>query len=116
MAADPQTGALELIWAALSKILPGLLGAVIALQWQPAGASKLDGAIAALSGFAAAYYLSPLVVELVGITSLQWEYGISFLVGLFSMAIAGQIMLALKGMELGSIVRDFVRKTLRIDK
>jgi hypothetical protein len=116
MAGEQQQGMIEVILAAMTKLWPGLFGALVALRWQPADATRLDRAIAGFGGFAASMYVGPLISEVVGISSLRVEAGVIFLVGLFSMVVAGEIMLAARSVGLGEIARDWIRSVLRVKK
>lgn len=114
--ADTNPTVWESALAALWKLWPGIAGALIALRWQPAEATRFDRAVSAVSGFLAAIYVAPLIVEVANVSSYRIESGIVFLTGLFSMVVVGEIMLAIKNMELGTILGDWIRTILRINR
>lgn len=106
----------ETALGALWKLWPGIAGALIALRWQPAEATRVDRAVSAVSGFLAAIYVAPLIVEVASVSSYRIEAGIVFLTGLFSMVVVGELMLAVKSLALGQIVGDWLRSILRINR
>lgn len=101
---------------AMAKLWPGLAGALIALRWQPAEATRVDRAISAVSGFVSAVYVAPLIVEVAAVSSQRIEAGIAFLVGLFSMVVVGELMLAVRSLALAEIARDAIRAVLRLPR
>ena len=114
--ADPTPTIAESALAALWKLWPGIAGALVALRWQPAEATRLDRAVSAIGGFVSAVYVAPLIVEMASVSSYRIEAGIVFLTGLFSMVVVGEIMLAVRSVALGEILGDWVRSILRINR
>lgn len=114
MAADPQPGFWDTAVTAFAKLWPGLAGAVVALRWLPVETTRLDRFVAALGGFAAAANLGPALAEVVGVSSVRVEAGIVFAVGLFGMAIAGEVITAVKDVQAAGIIRDLIRKFFRL--
>lgn len=111
MAAEQQ-GIWDTVAQAAAKLWPGLAGAVVALRWLPVETTRVDRAIAAVGGFAAAANIGPALAEVSGVASVRVEAGIVFAVGLFGMALAGEVIRALKEVQLGTIVGDWLRRLL----
>jgi len=112
--ADTNPTTIEAAIAAAAKLWPGLLGSLVALRWLPKETTRLDRAVAAIGGFAAASTVGPMIAELSGVQSVRIESGIVFVVGLFGMAVVGELMTAIKEVGIPVLARDFVRKVLRI--
>lgn len=112
--ADTNPTLIEAAAAAAAKLWPGLLGSLVALRWLPKETTKFDRAIAAIGGFAASSLVGPAIAEIAGVNSVRIESGIVFVVGLFGMAVVGELMSAIKEIGLPELARDFVRKLLRI--
>lgn len=110
--ADTNPTMIEAAIAAAAKLWPGLLGSLVALRWLPVDTTKLDRAIAAIGGFAAASTVGPMIAELSGVQSVRIESGIVFVVGLFGMAVVGELMAAIKEVGIGSIAGSWIRKLL----
>lgn len=111
MAADQQ-GIWDTVVQAAAKLWPGLAGALVALRWLPVDSTRWDRFFAAIGGFVAAANLGPAISDIVGISSQRVEAGIVFAVGLFGMALAGEVIRALKEVQLGTIVGDWLRRLL----
>jgi hypothetical protein len=107
-----QHGVLDTVAQAAAKLWPGLAGALVALRWLPVESSRMDRAIAAVGGFAAASNIGPALAEVSGVASVRVEAGIVFAVGLFGMALAGEVIRALKDAQLGAIIGDWLRRLL----
>ena len=112
MAAEPQPGLWDTVAQAAAKLWPGLAGALVALRWLPSETTRLDRAIAAIGGFAAAANVGPALAEVSGVASVRVEAGIVFATGLFGMALAGEVLRALKEIQLGTIIGDWLRRLL----
>ena len=113
MAAE-QPGFIETIGAIFAKFWPGIAGALVSLRWQPEGATIFDRAFSAFGGVVLTMTLGPAAVEFAGVTSGSMVMGIAAVIGLFGMLVVGEITRAIKVMELGPIVRDAIRKFLRL--
>lgn len=107
---------LEGLALALAKFWPGIAGALIALRWQPAEASRLDRAVSAIGGFVSAIYVAPMITQIANVSSYRIEAGIVFLTGLFSMVVVGELMLAVRSIQLAEIARDMLRTILRLPR
>lgn len=108
-----QQGFWDTVVQGTAKLWPGLAGALVALRWLPVDTTRIDRFFAAIGGFVAAVNLGPAISEVVGATQ-RVESGIVFATGLFGMAVAGELIATLKGMELGEFVKDALRKIFRI--
>jgi TctA family transporter len=98
----------------LPNILPGIAGAIVALRWQPVEATKFDRFVSAVCGFIASIYVAPLIIDVASVSSNRIEAGIVFLTGLFSMVVVGELMLAVRALQLAEIARDTIRSVLRL--
>ena len=112
--AGEQQGIWDAVATAAAKLWPGLAGALVALRWLPVETTRTDRFFAAIGGFMAAANLGPAISEIVGISSQRVEAGIVFAVGLFGMAVAGELISTLKELQLAEFVRDALRKIFRI--
>jgi hypothetical protein len=112
--ADANPTLIDAFAAAVAKLWPGLLGSLIALRWLPAETTRTDRAIAAIGGFAAASTVGPMIADLSGVQSVRIESGIVFVVGLFGMAVVGELMSAIKEVGIPTLARDFIRKLFRL--
>lgn len=112
----PETtpGFFEAMTGAAAKLWPGLVGSLVALRWLPADATRFDRFIGAIGGFAAAANVGPMIAEFAGVHSQSIEGGIAFIVGLFGMAIAGELMVGLREIRIGQIVGSWIRKILGV--
>ena len=116
MAADPQVSFLEGALAALSKLWPPVVGALISIRFQPKESTKLDRAFSAGSGIGLSMFASPAIVDWVGISSFAVAQGIAGGIALFGLIVIAEVVAGLKAMEIGAIMRDFLRSILRINK
>lgn len=104
-------------WAsALLRFVPGLAGAVVSLRWLPAETTHLGRGLATVGGMSAAMYVGPMLAELTSIQSAKGEAGLVFLTGLFGMMVAGELIAALRAIEAGPIIRDWLRRLFRLDR
>lgn len=96
--------------AVASKLTPGAIGAIVSMRW-------VDGAwtqktFMAVAGVALSYYGSPDVVRYLGTAP-----GLTgFLLGLFGMAAVAKVFDSWERFDTGTILRDFVRKVLGLQK
>lgn len=88
------------------KLAPGLVGALVALRWVPAGATWADRAGAFVGGCACAFYGSPAIVEWVDIGSPRIEASIAFVTGLLGMVVAAEIVNTVRGLQLAETIRS----------
>lgn len=111
--ADANPGVVEVTTVLAAKLASGLLGSLAALRWMPKESTWSDRLVALASGIATAVIVGPAIAEISN-ASTTIEYAIVFVVGLFGMAVVGELMLAIKEIGLPAIARDFIRKLLRI--
>ncbi len=116
MAGEPPQGLLEGAIALASKLWPPVVGALISIQFQPKEATRMDRAFAAASGVGLSMILGPAIVDWTGVSSIAVAQGIAGGVALFGLIVIAEIVAGLKAMEIGAIMRDFVRSILRINK
>lgn len=111
---DKGFGWWETVLTLAAKLWPGILGSLVALRWLPAESTRLDRAISGIGGFGAASTVGPMIAEIAGVNSVRIEAGIVFVVGLFGMAVVGEIMRAMKEIGLGSIISAWIRRILGV--
>lgn len=116
MAADPQVSFLEGALAALYKLWPPVVGALISIQFQPKEATRMDRAFAAASGVGLSMILGPAIVDWTGVSSIAVAQGIAGGIALVGLIVIAEIVAGIKAMEIGAIMRDFLRSILRINK
>ena len=116
MAADSQVSFLEGALAALYKLWPPVIGALISIRFQPKESTKLDRAFSAASGIGLSMFASPAIVDWAGISSFAVAQGIAGGIALFGLIVIAEIVAGIKAMEIGAIMRDFLRSILRINK
>jgi len=109
-------GVLDAVSQAAQKIGPAVLGALLSLRWVPDDLSKVGRFISFVGGLAAAIYVGPLIAEITNATGPRQDAGIVFLTGLFSMMVAGEAMVAIRQVQMGVLVSDWLRKFFRIDR
>lgn len=112
--AGEQQGLWDTVAQAAAKLWPGLAGALVALRWLPVDTTRADRFFAAIGGLVAAANLGPAISEIVGISSQRVEAGIVFAVGLFGMAVAGELIQTVRELQLAALARDAIRKIFRI--
>lgn len=111
---DPGSGGLiEVSSVLLAKIGSGVAGSLAALRWLPKESTWADRLASLAGGIAAATILGPAIAEVAN-ASTRIEYAIVFVVGLFGMAVIGELMTAIREVQLATIARDAIRKILRI--
>lgn len=115
MAADQQ-GLGDALTAIAAKIVPGVVGSIVALRGLPPDSTWLQRVTAVGGGAAAAWYLAPAINDWAGIASKNIEGALSFLVGAFAMVVIGEVHSAIREMQLAAIARDALRRLLRIDQ
>lgn len=111
MAAEPQAGVWEALLAFASKMLPATVGAAISLKFLPEGATKVQAAFTLLGGVSTAAFAGPAVAELVS-ASPSIAAVLNFAIGLFGLAVIGQLWAAIRDVQAGSILKDAIRKFL----
>ena len=106
----------ETLGALLAKLGPGILGSIAALRGLPPDATWGQRLTAFLGGAAAAYYVAPALYEWTGGSSASIEGFLAFVVGTFSMVVIGELTIAIREVQLAPILRDAIRRFLRLDK
>lgn len=106
----------EALAALVAKLGPGVLGSIVALRGLPPDATWGQRVTAVGGGVAAAYYLAPAIHEWTGMVSRNSEGALSFLVGAFAMVVLGELTTAIRELQLAPILRDSLRRFLRIDR
>jgi O-antigen ligase len=86
------------------NILPGLIGAIVALRW--VGGSPLQTAAALCGGTAASYYGGTAAAGWLGVSVAL----AGFVVGLFGMAISSRIFEAIAAIPIGRVIEAMLKK------
>lgn len=113
---DQPPSTFETILAAAWKILPGALGAAVSLQTLPPAASWGHRVAALVGGIAASAYGAPALAEVLTIQSARIEAFSAFAIGLFGMAIASEIHMAIHESQAGLAMRAWIRRRLGVRK
>lgn len=88
----------------------GAIGAVItAVRFTP-GASWLERAFNIVAGAAAAGYISPALIEWLGMKSPSYLSGAAFLVGMVGMSLAAALLQAIRETPFGTILAGWLSR------
>ena len=91
-----------------TPLILGLIGSVIALKWIEA-VGVWGRTCAVFIGCAAAQVGTPLALKFFEFHN-EYEGGISFIIGLFSMSIIGAVMKAINQADLWALVKEWFSK------
>lgn len=95
---------------ARSPFAIGAIGALItAVKFTP-GASWLERSFNVIAGAAAAGYISPALVEWIGMSSPSYLSGAAFLVGMVGMSLASAMLQAIKETPFGAILVSWLSR------
>lgn len=95
---------LKVAWS----ILPGVIGASIALKFLGEDLSRWQKITSFLTGLACAVYVAPIIIELMTISSAKTQSGIEFLVGLFALAACRELFREINEADIiGTIKRRY---------
>lgn len=95
---------------ARSPFLVGAIGALItAVKFTP-GASWLERIFNIIAGAAAAGYISPALVDWLGMQSPSYLSGAAFLVGMVGMSLASALLQAIKETPFGAILTGWLSR------
>jgi hypothetical protein len=95
---------------ARSPFTVGAVGALItAIKFTP-GASFGERVVNVLAGSAAAGFVTPALVEWLGMTSTAYASGAAFLFGLCGMSLAAAVLQAIKDTAWGQIVASWLTR------
>ena len=95
---------------ARSPFTVGAVGALItAVKFTP-GASWPERGFNVLAGAAAAGYVTPALVEWLGMTSPTYASGAAFVLGLVGMSLASAMLQAIKDTPLGQIITGWISR------
>jgi hypothetical protein len=99
----------DLAAAARHPAVPGIVGAVIGLRWAP-GATWWERIINVTSGSAIAGYVGPAAAEVFDLATPASQSALGFGLGLFGISLATALMQALRNLQLGDILADWLRR------
>jgi hypothetical protein len=109
--AEPAT-TITAIFAALVKAaisyLPGAAGAAVSLKFLGGELSRSQKLMSFAVGFACAVYVAPALIEMFSIEGSRVHSGIEFLVGLFGLATARELMTEINDADIiGTLKRRY---------
>lgn len=102
--------------ALMAKLWPGVLGSIVALRGMPADSTWGSRALSFFGGMGTSVVVTPGLCEWLGVSSQSIFALLSFLVGAFSMVVIGELTATVREVGLPAIVRDWIRKFLRLDR
>lgn len=105
---------LDSLTALAARIGPGIVGSALALRWLPAESTRWDRAVSLVGGLGVAIYVGPAIAAVSAIERPQYEAGIIFAAGLFGMLVAGELVAAIREVQLGPLLRDWLRRMFGI--
>jgi hypothetical protein len=108
-------GLLEAAIAALAKLMPGILGALIALRFHQE-TSFWGRMFVLICSVILSTALGPAINEALEILTPQRQAAVHFLVGLFGLFVVSEVIKAIKEIGLAEIARDLLRKVLGIGR
>lgn len=95
---------------ARSPFVVGAIGALItAIRFTP-GVSWLERIFNTVAGAAAAGYISPALVEWLGMTSPNYLSGAAFLIGMVGMSLAAAVLTGIKDTPFGTILTGWLSR------
>lgn len=94
---------------AAAKYLIGLVGAILSLQWMEQELKWSDRCLMGMTGALSAGWLTPAALELIGLTSHNYEYAAAFLVGLYAWSIMGGVMKAIRSVNWLKVFYEIIR-------
>lgn len=97
----------SLMKAAISS-LPGAAGAAVSLHFLGSELSRKQKLTSFVVGFLCAVYVAPALIEMFGVQGARVHSGIEFLVGLFGMATARELMAEINDADIiGTLKRRY---------
>lgn len=106
----------EALSALASKLVPGILGSIVALRALPSDATLGQRLTSFVGGVSAAVYVAPALVTWTGASGDEVVYATIFLVGTFGMVVVGEVTTAIRDLQLAPIMRDTMRRIFRVDR
>lgn len=94
------------------KFSAAVLGAVIGLNFIPAGLTLGGRAVYALGGLSCASLLGPAVNEWAQIEGRYQSAGVVFLSGMLGMVVIGELVATIRGLQLAQTIRDAISARL----
>lgn len=96
--------------ALCTKLWPGIVGALIAMRFQPEGASVWDRAFTGLASVFLAGIFGPAFVELFNIDTPYLQAAVGALVAIFGLIIIGEAVKAIREVGFAMFLRDWLRR------
>lgn len=100
----------EMFAALCTKLWPGLVGALVAMRFQPDGASGLDRAFAGLSSVLLSGIFGPAIIEIFNVDTPYAQAAVSALVAIFGLIVIGEAVKAIREVGWASFIRDWMRR------
>lgn len=76
-------------------LIAGFIGSILSLRWVPEASTVRAKVWTVLAAFSCSLFLPPMMWEWFDITKTGSQVGISFVVGMFGMAVAGKLYAAI---------------------
>lgn len=109
---DQSSSFVDMALSSLYRHWPSLLGAIVALNWQPAESSWRSRAFSGFSAVALSAMFAAPLAELLRVESATLQSGIAGCLSLFGLIVASQIAQALSG--LGPLLVQRIRRWLGV--
>lgn len=94
------------------KFSAAVLGALIGLNFIPAGLTVWGRLVYAVGGLSCASLLGPAVNEFAGIDGRYQSAGVVFLSGMLGMVVIGELVATIRGLQLAQTIRDAISARL----
>lgn len=100
--------------AGLGKLWPNLVGAAVSLMWVPRESTFMQRALSGGGGIGISYLFGPAAVELAGARTEGMAMAIGGVLAMFGLLACSEMARAIRELGLGAILRDALRKLLRL--
>lgn len=101
-------------WLILSAVCvnlwPGLVGALIAMKFQPIGASLLDRMSVGISSVLLSGIFGPAFNEMFNVDTPTAQAAVKALVAIFGITVIGEAVKAIREVGLSTFLRDWMRR------
>lgn len=108
-------GLVEAALGVYGRLWPSLLGAVIALYFHPAGATRSDRLFAGAASVGVSVLFGPWLIEYYEVDSETLARTIHGALALFGLTAIGQVFESLRELGLPAMVRQWARRRFGLD-